>query len=370
MQSPNLILQRFSILLPDLRGGGAERVCLDLAREFVSAGHNVELITMHDGGELLTEARETCVVTNLGISHARRLPLALSRHLRKRKPDALIAAMWPLTVLAPFAARLSGHRCKVVVCEHGMLSIQYRDWGALHSGILAMSIRAGYRLADHCVGVSSGLVKDMARLSALPESHFTVIHNPIRLQEEPNYHAIAKAEDIWRAPKGLRILTVGALKPVKNQALLIRAFAKLSNKDAELMILGQGSELASLKDLAYELEVDGRIVFAGFHSEPAAFYATADLFVLSSDSEGFGNVIVEALAHGTKVVSTDCPAGPREILGNQEYGLLTPVGDAVALSEAMDTALHSCADGAALRKRAAEFSPQRAAQAYFDLLQK
>jgi len=123
-----------------------------------------------------------------------------------------------------------------------------------------------------------------------------------------------------------------------------------------------------LRRLAAELGIANRVIFAGFHSDPSPFYATADLFVLSSNHEGFGNVIVEALSFGLPVVSTDCPSGPAEILENGRWGRLTPVGDAQALARAMDESLSTPVDRDALKRRAADFSPEIAARKYLDLL--
>ena len=108
-----------------------------LAHEFVRAGHDVEFVLMQARGALLTEARAAFPVVDLECSRVRNLPTCPGRYLRRRRPDALLAAMWPLTAIAPVAARLSGHRCKVVISEHNTLSVQYRTWGRLHRGFIA-----------------------------------------------------------------------------------------------------------------------------------------------------------------------------------------------------------------------------------------
>ena len=134
------------------------------------------------------------------------------------------------------------------------------------------------------------------------------------------------------------------------------------------MLLGEGHNHAMLRALAGELGIADHVIFAGFHADPSPFYATADLFVLSSNHEGFGNVIVEALHFGLPVVSTDCPSGPAEILCSGRWGRLVPVGDADALARAMDEALGAAVDCEALKRRAADFSPEIAARKYLDLL--
>jgi glycosyltransferase involved in cell wall biosynthesis len=133
-------------------------------------------------------------------------------------------------------------------------------------------------------------------------------------------------------------------------------------------LVGTGADEAELRTLAGGLGLSAQVIFAGFHSDPTPFYQTADLFVLSSDYEGFGNVIVEAMACGTPVVSTDCPSGPAEILENGRYGRLVPVRDAQALADAMQEALAAPHDPALLKQRASDFAPEIAAKRYLELL--
>ncbi|MCF7728059.1 glycosyltransferase [Sulfitobacter sp. M22] len=357
-----------SILLPDLRGGGAERVNIDLAHEFVRTGHEVEFVLMRPHGELLNEARKSFSLIDLAAPRARNIPLTLARYLRRRRPDALLVAMWPLTVIAPLAVFLSGHRCKVVVSEHNSLSLQYREWGLGHRAALRTSMVVGYRFVDRRVGVSSGVAADIAALSGLPLDAFDRIHNPVPSRPKLSDEAIQDAEVLWSAPKGARVVTVGSMKAQKNHPLLLGAFAQMSRPDARLMFVGTGAGEADLRALADDLGVASQVIFAGFHPDPTPFYQTADLFVLSSDYEGFGNVIVEALACGTPVVSTDCPSGPAEILEDGKYGRLVPVRDSQALADAMQDALTTSHDPALLKQRASEFAPEIAAKRYLELL--
>ncbi len=360
--------RKISILLPDLRGGGAERVNLDLAHEFAKAGHEVDFVLRQARGELIEEAQSAHSVSDLAVPRVRKLLPKLVKYLRTQKPDVLIAAMWPLSVIAPLAQRLSGHRCEVLVSEHGILSKQYGDWGLLHRLFLRSSTGLGYRIAGHRVGVSAGVAADMAALSGMRRRAFEVIYNPVPARPDPDPSALDQAERLWPGPSGARILTVGTLKAVKNHPLLLRAFAQFNRPDAQLMFVGDGVGREDLISLARDLGVGAQVVFAGFQSDPTPFYITADLFVLSSDREGFGNVIVEAMACGTPVVSTDCPSGPGEILEGGQYGRLTPVGDVKSLAIGMKESLAVPVPKDALKQRAGYFSPERAAQKYLDLI--
>ena len=313
-----------TFLLPDLRGGGAERVNLDLALEFARNGHRVEFILMRARGELLAEAQAAFSIVDLNCPRARNLPRILQRYLRQHHPDALLAAMWPLTVIAPLM-RLAGYRGRLVVSEHNTLSVQYGHWGRFHRLALRGSMAVSYRLAHARLGVSAGVSDDISALSGLPRQMFEVVHNPVPPRPMPDAQSLKKVDALWAVPPSGRIVTVGSMKAQKNHSLLLRAFAKMGRSDARLMFVGTGKGEADLRAMAAELGVVERVVFAGFHPDPTPFYQTADLFVLSSDYEGFGNVIVEALACGTPVVSTDCPSGPAEILENGKYGHLVPV---------------------------------------------
>ena len=361
-------MRSIAILLPDLRAGGAERAHLDLAQGFARAGHPVHFVLRKAQGALLEEARGRFEIVDLGCSRVRHLPPGLARHLRSHRPAALIAAMWPLTAIAPLVGAVTSRHTRVLVAEHGILSMQYSAWGQAHRAALRASTGLAYRMADARVGVSQGVADDMALLSGLRRSRFRVVANPVRLPDAPGAAALAQAEALWGVPPGARIVTVGRLKTVKNQGLLLRAFAHLVRPEARLMLVGNGDLENELRSLAAALGIAGRVIFAGYRADPTPFYRTADLFVLSSDREGFGNVIVEALANGTAVVSTDCPSGPAEILAGGAFGTLVPKGDAEALARAMEEVLSGPRDPGRLRARAGDFAPETAVRAYLDLL--
>jgi glycosyltransferase involved in cell wall biosynthesis len=357
-----------SILLPDLRGGGAERVMIDLAREFAHLGHSVEFVLMQAVGDFLPEAQRHFAVHDLAISRTRRVSVRLARYLRNRKPNAVIANMWPLTSAAVIGKAFSRQPCRLLLVEHNTLTRQYASWGRLHGLFMSVSMATTYRFADRIAAVSEGSAIDTARLARVASDRVTVLHNPIPQRPMPNPDASAMADTLWACPPGQRILNVGSLKDQKNHALLLRAFAAMSRAEARLMLLGKGENETALRTLASDLGIANRVIFAGFHADPSPFYATADLFALSSDYEGLPTVLIEAMSFGLQVVSTDCPSGPAEILQGGLFGRLVPVGDALALARAMQDALDAPVNRDALIRRSADFAPEIAARKYLDLL--
>ncbi len=138
--------------------------------------------------------------------------------------------------------------------------------------------------------------------------------------------------------------------------------------DASLVIIGQGDLRAELQERIEKLGLENRIRMPGYILDPSPYFRSADLFVLSSDYEGFGNVIVEAMSVGLPVVSTDCPDGPAEILNRGEFGTLVPIRDPMALARAIELALSSKNDAERQRRRAAEFGEDGAVSRYLDAM--
>lgn len=356
-----------SIVLPDLRGGGAERSMLDLSREFKRLGFAVEFVLMSLTGDFLLEAQKEFSTVSLNSARIRDVPSSIAKYARNRAPAGIIANMWPLTSATVVGLKLAGYKGQLMLVEHITLSKQYDYRSSASEFFMRLSLATTYRMANSVVTVSAGSAQDLSKCSMFRRERVNVIHNPVPARSV-TAQQVALADFAWACPPGRRILSVGSLKDQKNHPLLLRAFAALPRPDAQLMLLGQGENEGALRALASELKIADRVIFAGFHPDPSPFYATADLFVLSSDYEGFGNVIVEALSFGLPVVSTDCPSGPAEILEGGRFGHLVPVGDVEALAQAMGAAPDTYLDRNALKHRAADFSPRIAARKYLDLL--
>lgn len=292
----------------------------------------------------------------------------LARYLRESKPDALLSLMDYPNVAAILARRIAGVDTRIVVSVHNHVSASVAHADRLHTRHVPRLARRFYAEADAVVAVSDGVADDLARVSGLPRERIHRIYNPVLIPEvvdlarEPLDHP-AFADDV---PV---ILGAGKLKKQKSFETLVRAFALVrERRPARLVILGKGHLRRRLMATAQRLGVAEDLYLPGFKRNPYPYMSRASVFALSSRYEGFGNVLVEAMACGCPVVSTDCQSGPAEILANGRYGKLAGVDDPRGLADAICAVLDDPLSPAELEKRAGAFTAAASAIEYRDLL--
>jgi len=358
-----------AIFLVALSGGGAERVMLYLARGFVEQGLNVDLVLVKKEGPYLSSIPPGVRVVDLGASRLLLSIPALIRYLQQNKPTALLSAMEDINVAALWARRIAGVSTRVVVTVHNTLSQESQNSIEIKKRLAPYLARLFYPWADAVVTVSKGSAEDLAQLGISSE-RLKVIYNPVVTPELAKKAAEPVEHPWFEAGATPVILAVGRLEKQKDFPTLIRAFALVKQqRPVRLMILGEGTERASLEALVRELGNGADVALPGFVDNPYAYMAKAAVFVLSSLYEGLPTVLIEAMAGGTPVVSTDCKSGPAEILENGRYGKLVPVGDIKSLADAIATTLDESPDRAALQRLAAEFSLEKAVTQYLQVLQ-
>lgn len=356
-----------AVLIPDLRAGGVERMRLHLARQWLCKGFRVEFVLLQARGDLLQQLPEGVTVVDLHALHIRNALIPLIGYLRTRRPATLLVAMWPLTAIAILAVRLIRFTGNVIVSDHIAFSLSPQTATPRKKAVFRASIRATYPHAYARIGVSRGVVDDLSDLSGLPRSIFKVVYNPALVKDQqPRSDIVPQCMSDTSVKQ---LLAVGTLKPQKDFGLLLRAFERLTKRmPARLTILGEGGERSHLESLVKQLGLEDSVSLPGSVVDTSPFYEAADLFVLCSRFEGFGNVIVEALSHGVTVVSTDCHSGPREILCDGQYGFLVPVGDVDALADSMFMALEAPMPPTLLQARASDFEPSRIADEYLRVM--
>ena len=386
--------------------GGVHRTTLLLAGALAARGHEVELLVCRRTGALLDQVPGGVEVIELGRPSrltARALALKgglrnlsavlggialnprasptlgylgpLAAALKERRPHALYAATTYMNLEALLALRLAGVEMRVVVSERNALLGNHLADG-WSGALLARLVRRAYARATAVVAVSNGVADDLARWSGLPRAGIETIYNPVvtpellRQQAEPVDHP-------WFQPGAPPvILGAGRLGRAKDFPTLVRAFARLRReRPARLVIIGKGKRerktarrTAQLMTLATELGVAHDVALPGFVVNPFAYMARAAVFALSSINEGLPGVLIQAMACGCPVVSTDCPSGPTEILAGGRYGRLVPPGDAAALAAAIAATLDARPAAETLRARAGFFSVERAAEQYERLM--
>lgn len=344
---------------------GVDRVVGNLLPELAEAPATFDLLTIRGHGPHLAIMPDNVHTRVLPAAHRNTILPALVWYLRRHRPRALLTASHRLNRAALLARTLARVPCRITIRMGMSLTAQRPELGQGRSRRLFQSMRFWYPRAEAVIAPSEGVGEDLVRHAGVVRERLHVIPNPIvnshlhRLAAEP-------VEDSWLANPGIPVvLGAGSLEPRKDFATLLRAFARVrEGRACRLVVLGEGRERARLEALARELGIADDLRLPGHVDNPYPYMARAGAFVLSSRREGSGAVLVEAMACGTPVVSTDCPSGPAETLQNGRVGPLVPVGDPDALAAAVDRVLEEPPTSDALRAAAAPFDATASARRY------
>lgn len=357
-----------SIYLPSLNGGGAERVMVTLANGFAERGHRVDLVLATATGPYLTEVSAAVRVVDLRSRGVLASLPGLVAYLRRERPDAMLSAMTHANVIAILARMLVGFPKKLVISERCSIKATPASENMIMDAIIRVLRRMLYQKSDIIVAVSRDMTKELVEIFPRSEDKIHYVYNPV-VGSQLDALAARKPDHPWFDDEDVPIvLGVGRLTEQKDFVTLIKAFSRVrAQRRVRLLILGEGEDRRKLEQIAGELGVTADVSLPGFVDNPFCYMRRARLFVLSSRWEGLPGVLIQAMASGTPVVSTDCPTGPREILENGRWGRLVPVGDATALGEAMDDALKE-RKRPIVSLRANDFGEKKAVDLYLRLL--
>jgi glycosyltransferase involved in cell wall biosynthesis len=311
-----------------------------LANGLSRGGHAVDLVCVRARGPFLREVDPDVRIVDLGASKSILAAAPLIRYLRATRPTALLSTLVNVNLAAALARTASPVSVRFVARETTHASVDNRTGWLGDYRLVALLRRWTYRQADHIVAPSQGVARDLVLHVGVPRSRITVIANPLDL-DRIDRAAMEPAPHFEALPRGTRVvLSVGRLSAEKDLGTLVRAFARVHDRTpTALVLLGDGDERRRLERLAVDLGVSSALLMPGFVDNPFAYLKRASVFVLSSRYEGMPNTLLQALATGTPVVSTDCPSGPRELLDDGRWGRLVPVGDHEAMAQALADAL-------------------------------
>jgi glycosyltransferase involved in cell wall biosynthesis len=324
-------------VVPNLGGGGAERTMLDICTHLDRASFEPVLVVGELKGSFCPRIPRDVLTISLDRPHVRDCIWVLARTMRVIKPDVVLSALTHMNVTTIAAHSVSRSRSQIIVREESVYD-KYRSLAPkTRQGFMDALVRVLYKKARRVVFVSNGAAAEFeSRFPGANRNRYQVMYNPVdiesiaRLKQEP-------IEEEWWPLSRRTVISVGRLSQVKGYTYLLEAMQIVSGvlPDTRLVVLGCGEEEERLREYSTKLGLHEAVRFAGFRDNPFKYMARSSVFVLSSIWEGFGNVIVEAMACGVPVISTDCPYGPGEIIENEVSGILVPARDSQALAAAI-----------------------------------
>lgn len=316
--------KKIMFFLYSLAGGGAERTVINIINNLDKDKFDILLVL---GTNKNNDYKHL-------LSHEIRIHFLNSKKLRfsifklvscinKEKPDLMFSTLNPNNIILLLAKIISFKRIPAVVREAN---------NRTQSGSVSIVNKNATRLlynfvSNKVIALSNGVKEDLVNNFNINEEKINVIHNPVEIENIK----LLKDElvtDFHKEKNEKLIIAVGRLVHQKDYHTLIRAFAIITKKvKSRLLILGKGALELELKKEVKSLGLEDKVTFLGFKKNPYKYMKKSDVFILSSKWEGFGHVVVEAMATGTPVISTNCKSGPNEIIKDNDYGILVPVGD-------------------------------------------
>ena len=333
--------RRLIFFLPNLSGGGAERVMVNFANGLATLGHTVDIVLAGEGGVNSTFVSSMVRVVELRASGCFASVIPFARHLRRSRPDVVISTLGHANVAAILARRLAGGKFKLIIREANRMKLP--EYGVtLKQRVSHFSVKALYRYADAVLANADGLAQEIVDEVKIPAGRVKVVENPVVTDDFDQLAAEPLRDDWFADPQIPVVLGVGRLSPQKDFSTLIYAFSMVRKmRPARLVILGEGVERDQLTGLINKLGLDQCVRLQGYVANPYPYMRRCGCFVLSSLHEGCPNALIQALLAGAKVISTDCRWGPYEVLEGGKLGKLVATGNPQQLAEAIACSLNS-----------------------------
>lgn len=337
------MLNKIMFFLPSLGGGGAERTVIQLANNLVQLGRKVDVVVCDISGvkgKLLPEVDPQIQLIDLNCGRVANTIFPLKKLLQAVEYDVLVATQTHTNIIAALARRLAKSQVRLILREVSTPSKNLKLQG-MAKWLLKTLVKMTYPAASQVVCVSNGVLDDFREYYDYSKNNLVTIYNPV-IDETYAEKLQVPVQHRFFQPEHKVILAVGRLTEAKNFGFLIRSFHALYQQHSEtrLIILGEGELRGELEQLVHDLSLSDVVDLPGFDPNPYAYFKYAELFVLSSNWEGLPGVLIQALVSKIKVMSTNCPSGPKEILADAKFGLLVECNDQAGMTAAMNFALY------------------------------
>lgn len=320
--------------------GGAQRVLLNILR-FLNRSRFTPILTLLKGkGNYMKMLPQDVTVYNLNLKRARFGVFDLVRILKITRPHIVFSTVNYIDEVVNVALRVYTGSYKLILRSPNFPSQNIYKY-PVYTRLIS---RWSYNRADMIVASTKAMKLDLLHIFDLPLEKVKLVHNPVDLQLISSLSKKSIEEKLYTEWNDYIpvIISMGRLTEQKGFSYLIRAFKMVQNElPSKLVIIGDGTEKKYLKNLTESLGITEDVIFLGLQSNPYKYLINSDLFVLSSLWEGFPNSLVEAMACGIPVISTDCPSGPSEIITPGIDGLLVPPGNPEAMAFAISKVLNN-----------------------------
>lgn len=351
------VVRTVMLVIRNLEVGGAERVFIRLANYLARRGIPTHIVCLNNGGPLSDSLDSDVKLHVLGAESIRRSARRFRSLVREIGPDVVISTLPQVNLLVILSLRFFLRKPKVIVREANDPVAEYPFRLPFRRLVLKLTGLI-YNQADAVLAVSDGVAKSLTMNLGVPTSRIISLPNA---SLDDSIKQLARKDLPAGAAQFMagfehRVICVARFTEQKDHVTLLEAFARVAaSRDAALILIGHGPLETKIRQRAQNLGLADRVLFVTQESNPYRWMSRSSLTALSSRWEGSPNVLVESLALGTPVVSTDCPSGPREILGDGRWGRLVPVGAAEDLAREICAALEHEHDSADLQQRARRY---------------
>jgi len=320
--------KKILFIIPSLQGGGAERVTANILNAMDKNLFEPSLILFQTKSDYMHSLPPKLPIAILSKKYRWdffKLILCLRQHIKLNKPDVVVSALFYANLISIISVAGLRNKPRLIIAVHNYpgKSINATRFAALKQ----LLVRYLYRYADKIIVVSKCIKEYLIRNMQVEPSRIEVIYNPVPIEEIKRQMHQSVSKRMLKKQGDIRIIAIGRLTAQKRIDRLLRAFARVraEKHNVSLVILGQGEMRAELDLLSKKLGISSHVNFAGFQANPYEWLSNSDLFVLSSDYEGFPMVILESMVCGVPVLSTNCPSGPDEVIDHGETGYLVPL---------------------------------------------